>query len=90
MYTDQYNFLYAFQEIYKIDEISKDYKENVISVVHTTPGEGQIMSAIHLNFDKQRHIYRCEFVLKDYSICFSTFSVTGKLLQSLSQDWYKL
>ena len=70
----------TFQEVYKIDEISNNYKGNVIDVGHSTPEHDQLVSTIHLNFENQQHIYRCEFVLKDYSICFSTFITAGKLI----------
>ena len=58
------------QETYNINEISHDYKTLVINESHSVEKNGIITStlAIFANVLPYKE-FRCEFVLRDYSIC---------------------
>ena len=67
------NCWYLFQEVYNIDEISEAYAASVINTSHSVIQEGNFSSALVIHTkDIPYEEYRCEFVLKDYSICAKT------------------
>ena len=65
-----------FQDVYDIDEISGNYKGLVINASHSATSKDTFSSTIVIRKKKLHYeIYRCEFVLKNYSICAQTIGV---------------
>ena len=77
------------QDVYGIDEISIDYKGFVISANHSRI-KGNFSSTIVFRHKEMRFgVYRCEFVLKDYSICAKTILIenNGKMWTMQGVKW---
>ena len=79
-----------FQSVYGIDEISRDYEGLVINASHSATTKHNFSSTIAIR-SKEMHyeVYRCEFVLGDYSICAQTIHVgnNGKRLNTQNIKW---
>ena len=81
-----------FQDLYQIDEVASEYQALIIAVNHSFVNETSFVSVIRLRVEEiKKKIYRCEFVLKDYSICDSITEISfkGALLPALAQHLNK-
>ena len=68
-----------FQDLYQIDEVASQYQELISAVNHSFVSDKIFVSEIRLRVKEiEKKKYRCEFVLKDYSICDSVTKISMK------------
>ena len=68
--------LYLLQSIYNIDEISQEYTQMIAREEHDTIPSDSVHSTLEIVLTEMNYEeFRCEFVLRDYSICSKTTRV---------------
>ena len=79
---------HIFKATHGIDHISDAYAAQIVNTSHSVTPDDNFVSAIVIDATEMHYEeYRCEFVLKDYSVCAKTVRVqtTRELLFSHSK-----
>ena len=78
-----------YQDLYQIDEVASEYQALIIAANHSFVNKTGFVSEIRLRVREiKQKKFRCEFVLKDYSICDSItkISLKGELFPTITPN----